>query len=86
MSEAKLQEEFTADGIRIRSQLTRGPEGLEVKLQIDSERDCVLHWGVSKRGNPEWQRPETSSWPIGSRATPGQAIPETPSPPAPCWQ
>jgi alpha-glucan,water dikinase len=68
------QEEILASesGLRVSRLLNGKQVVLAVGLQTDA--DCVLHWGLSRRPGDAWRRPPEACWPQGTAAVDGQAV------------
>jgi alpha-glucan,water dikinase len=43
-------------------------EHTEVSFQSPGGKNCLLHWGLRRRTDKEWQMPPQSSWPPGTQA------------------
>jgi len=42
-------------------------DGIEVSLQMEAGKKCLLHWGLRSHSEASWQMPPESVWPEGSR-------------------
>src|ERR1039458_2018322 len=57
-------------------------EQIEVSFQSPGAKNCLLHWGLRRRTDKEWQMPPQSSWPPGTQPF-GQNAVQTPFAEAP---
>lgn len=60
-----------AENLAVTSQVEGDRVTLTVALK--SGRDCVLHWGLSRRSGA-WERPPEACWPAGTTPADGQAV------------
>ncbi|MCK4488352.1 MAG: hypothetical protein KAU38_16525, partial [Desulfobacterales bacterium] len=49
-------------------------EGVEVRLRMEQDEKCLLHWGLSRHAGAPWQIPPRALWPEGTRAFGGTAV------------
>ncbi len=51
-------------------------EGGRVNISVrnDSNKDCLFHWGLIRRGDTSWQPPPKAFWPQGTRAFDKNAV------------
>lgn len=47
---------------------------VKIAIQIESDKKCVLHWGMQLRGHDSWTLPPRSIWPEGTTAFNGAAV------------
>ena len=52
----------------------RDAQRLTLVVQVHSDAECVLHWGLSRRPGASWQRPPESCWPPGTTPADGGAV------------
>jgi alpha-glucan,water dikinase len=69
-----LYESFTSDNIHIEVSGEQTEDCLVLKFLIHSTRNCRLHWGLSRRRNPEWLAPPVTVWPAGTQAFDRHAV------------
>jgi alpha-glucan, water dikinase len=49
-------------------------DAIEISIALQSEQDCLLHWGLCRNHSRSWEAPPLSLWPPGSRAYGRSAI------------
>jgi alpha-glucan,water dikinase len=47
---------------------------LTLLVRVQTDADCVLHWGLSRRPGAGWQRPPDTFWPQGTAPADGCAV------------
>ncbi len=60
-----------ADGLFV-TQVADG-DGLTLTIALQNSADCLLHWGLCRRGGA-WSRPPEGCWPQGTMAANGEAV------------
>ena len=58
-----LQERFSAGKVQVEVRGQEAEGRLVLEFRIESKHDCLLHWGLSRRRDPQWQAPPESTWP-----------------------
>lgn len=58
----------TKSGVDILVEKIVTDDTVEVRLRIDRNAGCLLHWGVRRNRRGAWQIPPESAWPEGSKA------------------
>lgn len=58
----------TRSGLALHIEKQAGKEAVEIKLQVDSRKNCVLHWGLRQPGQEAWRLPPSTAWPAETRA------------------
>src|ERR1700676_5725797 len=70
LQEAKVT--VRADGLVFPA--SRDQDKVTLVISVQTDADCLLHWGLCRRPGSAWQRPPASSWPEGTVAASGQAV------------
>lgn len=63
---------FVAGDIPLNIFLTQEGTRRDVRLQLETDEVCHLHWGLVRRG--DWQCPPESCWPPGTKAFDAHAV------------
>ena len=59
-----LSAHFSAGKVRIEVSGQEEDNHLVLDFRINSDRNCLLHWGLSKRRDPDWHAPAQRYWPM----------------------
>jgi hypothetical protein len=62
------QEIATQSGVTLTVKKQILDDAIEISLALSSDKECLLHWGLSRHPNGSWETPPRSAWPPGSRA------------------
>src|SRR3954466_10474589 len=57
----------TRSGVALQIGKEAGQAALELKLKLQGNRDCVLHWGLRQPGQDGWKLPPQPARPEGTR-------------------
>jgi alpha-glucan,water dikinase len=60
-----------ADGLALTQ--VRDDSRLTLVIGVETEADCVLHWGLSRRPGGAWHCPPDACWPVGTTPVDGSA-------------
>jgi alpha-glucan,water dikinase len=71
------EEIVTKSGLKLLAERSYGDGQIEVSLRTQTQKKCVLHWGLTRQARGPWQVPPRSQWPAGTRAF-GHTAVETP--------
>ncbi len=63
---------FVAEDIPLSILLTQNGARMDVRLRLETDEVCRLHWGLVRRG--DWQCPPESCWPSGTKAFDAHAV------------
>ena len=64
----------TQNGATIRIEQRTNASRIELEFQMASGPPCVLHWGLRRPQQPDWQLPPQAGWPEGSSAAGRNAV------------
>ena len=67
----------TRAGVKLEARISPHDTELELALESDLAKQCVLHWGLRKDQQESWSLPPRPSWPPGSVLA-GQSALQTP--------
>lgn len=59
----RLKAHFSAGKVRIEVSGQEADNQLVLDFRINSDHDCLLHWGLSKRRDLGWHTPPECYWP-----------------------
>ena len=48
-------------------ELVKDDGSVEISIQMENPKPCLLHWGVRQGNQARWQSPPRSVWPEGTR-------------------